>query len=220
MRGLLPGQPPPGLLLVPGQCQHTNTMIFNKCDVKKVNHWSWIILTFLLSQLCSCWSSAPTPHKQLLQAPSWAQSSARGPRLRNGTPLTTRQNLPSLKQVNLFWQCCLFEFHHSFCSFKFYTHMCRLLLPVPALWRGWPDHHQRALPQLHLPQPDADVLPQVQHSQHHLCQICHANKFHQGVPVHQTSGSELCGGEEGQPVLSDHILPPRSVSSHSDSQKT
>ena len=104
---------------------------------------------------------------------------------------------------------------------SFYPHTCRLLLPVPALWRGWPDHHQRALPQLHLPQPDADVLPQVQHNQHHLCQICHANKFHQGVPVHQTSGSELCGGEEGQPVLSDHILPPRSVSSHnSDSQKT
>lgn len=43
------------------------------------------------------------------------------------------------------------------------------------------------------------------------CLTCHC----QGVPVHQAGGTELRGGEEGQPVLSDHILPPRSVRNRS-----
>ena len=37
----------------------------------------------------------------------------------------------------------------------------RLLLPVPTLQWEWPDSYQWALPQLHLPQPDAHVLSQV-----------------------------------------------------------
>ena len=65
------------------------------------------------------------------------------------------------------------------------------------------------------------MLPQVlQHSRQHFqtCHQCHGrhlyhrhNCHRQGVPVHQAGGSELRGGEEGQPVLSNHILPPRSV---------
>ena len=56
----------------------------------------------------------------------------------------------------------------------------------------------------------------------HQTSHCHSRHlFHsQGVPVHQAGGTELRGGEEGQPVLSDHILPPRSVSNHSSRQKT
>ena len=39
--------------------------------------------------------------------------------------------------------------------------LVRLLLPIQTLQRGRTDRHQRALPQLHVSQPDAHVLPKV-----------------------------------------------------------
>ena len=86
----------------------------------------------------------------------------------------------------------------------------RLLLPVPALWRGRPDHHKRALLELHLPQSDAHVLPKVEQRHHYLFHCLH-HYHRQGVPIHQACGSELCGGEERRSVLSNNILPPRLV---------
>ena len=57
---------------------------------------------------------------------------------------------------------------------------------------------------------------QTCHHRHiYHCHNCHP----QGVPVHQASGTELRGGEKGQPVLSDHILPTRSVGNHNDSRQ-
>ena len=64
----------------------------------------------------------------------------------------------------------------------------RLLLPVPALWRGRPDHHKRALLELHLPQSDAHVLPQVGQRHQYLCQcrhqhsvVCHCPHHHHNL---------------------------------------
>ena len=41
------------------------------------------------------------------------------------------------------------------------TMHCRLLLPVRVLRGGRTDRDERAVPELHVPQPDAHVLPQV-----------------------------------------------------------
>ena len=62
-----------------------------------------------------------------------------------------------------------------------------MLLPIPVLRRGRTDQDERALPELHLPQPDADVLPQR-------------------LPLHQARGKELHRGQERRPMLShNHV---------------
>ena len=66
----------------------------------------------------------------------------------------------------------------------------RMLLPVPEVRRGRADPDKRALPKLHLPQPDAHVLPQ-------------------SLPLHQTGGQKLRGRKETRPVLSHNNLSPR-----------
>ena len=63
-----------------------------------------------------------------------------------------------------------------------------MLLPVQALRGERADPDQRALPELHLPQPDAHVLPQR-------------------VPLHQARGEELRRREEGGRVLSHNQVP-------------
>ena len=63
-----------------------------------------------------------------------------------------------------------------------------MLLPVPVLQRGRADQDERAVPELHVPQPDADVLPQR-------------------LPLHQARRQELRHREEGGPVLPHHHVP-------------
>ena len=73
---------------------------------------------------------------------------------------------------------------------KWDGHDFRMLLPVPEVRGGRADPDKRALPELHLPQPDAHVLPQ-------------------SLPLHQTGGQKLRGGKETRPVLSHNNLSPR-----------
>ena len=65
---------------------------------------------------------------------------------------------------------------------------CRLLLPVRVLRGGRTDRDERAVPELHVPQPDAHVLPQR-------------------LPLHQAGRQELHRREEGRPVLPHHHVP-------------
>ena len=90
--------------------------------------------------------------------------------------------------------------------------LVRLLLPIQTLQRGRTDRHQRALPQLHVSQPDAHVLPKVSLPPS-ITRSCHHDVF-QGLSVHQTSWEELCGGEARGPVLPHHLLSSRSVPVH------
>ncbi len=72
--------------------------------------------------------------------------------------------------------------------------MCylRLLLPVQALPRGRTDRDVGAMPELHVQQPDAHVLPQR-------------------LSVHQAGRKELHRREEEGRLLSHHQVPARSV---------
>ena len=65
-----------------------------------------------------------------------------------------------------------------------------MLLPVPAVRGGRTDPDERALPELHLSQPDVDVLPQ-------------------SLSLHQASGQELYCREKEGPVLSHNHLSAR-----------
>ena len=62
-----------------------------------------------------------------------------------------------------------------------------MLLHVPTLQRRRPDHHERALPQLHLPRLDAHVLPQ-------------------GLPVRQAHRPGLPDRETARSVLPHHYM--------------
>lgn len=62
-----------------------------------------------------------------------------------------------------------------------------MLLQLPALPRRRQDHHERALSELHMPQSNADVLPE-------------------GLPVHKGDRARLHGGEASGSVLpGDHM---------------
>lgn len=68
-----------------------------------------------------------------------------------------------------------------------------MLLQLPALWRRRPDNDQRALPELHLPQPNADVL---------LARL----------PLHQAHRPGLRRGEARRPMLPHSHMPRRYLS--------
>ena len=70
------------------------------------------------------------------------------------------------------------------------------------------------MPQLHLPQPDAHVLPQVFRQSPARSSPGDAVPIHltvtsvyQGVSLHQACWEELRRGEERGPVLPHHLLP-------------
>lgn len=64
----------------------------------------------------------------------------------------------------------------------------RMLLQLQTLPRRRADHHERAVPELHVPQSNVNVLPE-------------------GVPLHESDRSGLHGREAAGPVLPRHHLP-------------
>lgn len=67
-----------------------------------------------------------------------------------------------------------------------------MLLQLPTLRGGRPDRDQRTVFELHVPQPDADVLPE-------------------GVSVLEGHRPRLHGAKVAGPMLPDHLLPGRYV---------